>query len=203
MAIWQDVRLAIRLLLKDRWFTAIAALALSLGIGVNTTVFTFANAIILRGLPFADPDSIVSLGMTDARGRQLGVSRLDFLDWRDGSKTIAMGIASGEWLTMTGNGEPLRVNARMVSPDLLEILGSKTATGRTFLPEEGVPGGDNVMLVSHRFLEQRLGSDPNILGRSLILNGTPYKVIGTLPPDSWFEWYAILNAEYPNYCIGN
>ena len=78
MAIWHDVRLAIRLLLKDRWFTAIAALALSLGIGVNTTVFTFANAVVLRGLPFTDPDSIVSIGMTDARGRQLGVSNSTF-----------------------------------------------------------------------------------------------------------------------------
>lgn len=86
MSLWQDVRFAIRLLAKDKGFTAVAAIALALGIGVNTTVFTFANAVVLRGLPFTDPDSIISITMIDAKGRFAGVSRLDFLDWRDAAR---------------------------------------------------------------------------------------------------------------------
>jgi hypothetical protein len=82
MGLGQDIRFALRLLWKDRWFTAVAALALALGIGVNTSVFTIVNAIMLRGLPFDDPDRIVALSTTDTRGRPLGVSRLDLLDWQ-------------------------------------------------------------------------------------------------------------------------
>jgi hypothetical protein len=89
VSLWQDIRLAGRLLVKDKWFTAVAALSLALGIVVNTTVFTFANAVVLRGLPFTDPDSLVSIAMTDARGRFAGVSRLDFLDWRSAAQSFS------------------------------------------------------------------------------------------------------------------
>ena len=89
MTLWQDLRYAARLLIKDRWFTAVAATALALGIGVNTTVFTLVNAVLLRGLPFDQPDRIVSIAGTDARGRPTGVSRLDFLDWSENNRAFA------------------------------------------------------------------------------------------------------------------
>src|SRR5712671_129602 len=89
MTLWQDLRFAVRLLIKDRWFTAVAAVALALGIGVNNTVFTLVNAVLIRGLPFDNPDRIISIAMTDARGRPMGVSRLDFNDWREGAKSFA------------------------------------------------------------------------------------------------------------------
>ena len=89
MALWQDIRYAIRLLIKDRWFTAVAAIALALGIGANAAVFTFVNAVLLRGLPFDDPDRIVSIGSLDARGRNLGVSRLDFIDIREAARSYS------------------------------------------------------------------------------------------------------------------
>ena len=85
MGLWQDVRFACRLLVKDPWFTGVATLALALGLGVCTAVFTFVNAALIRGLPFDDPDRIVSLGSMDARGRNLGISRDDFRDWNEGS----------------------------------------------------------------------------------------------------------------------
>ena len=87
MTWWQDLRYAVRLLIKDRWFTAVAALALGLGIGANNAVFTFVNAVLIRGLPFDDPDRIMSVASTDARGRPLGVSRLDFIDVRDAARS--------------------------------------------------------------------------------------------------------------------
>src|SRR5438876_6589209 len=99
MSFWQDLRFAVRLLVKDKWFTAVAAVALALGIGVNSTVFTFVNAVLIRGLPFDDPDRIMSLGTRDARGRDRGVSYLEFQDWRDGAKTFA-GMAAFSGATM-------------------------------------------------------------------------------------------------------
>src|SRR5436309_1440514 len=89
MGVWQDIRFAVRLLVKDRWFAAAAALALALAIGANTAVFTFVNATLIRGLPFADPDRIVALDSTDARGRQMGISRLDFQDWKENARSFA------------------------------------------------------------------------------------------------------------------
>src|SRR5438045_8980718 len=89
MTLWRDLRFAVRLLLKDRWFTLVAITALALGIGVNATVFTFVNAVLIRGLPFDDPDRIIAVGMTDPRARQMGVSRLDFNDWREQSRSFS------------------------------------------------------------------------------------------------------------------
>lgn len=95
MGVWQDVRFAVRLLLKHRWFTAVAVLALALGIGVNTTAFTIVNTIMLRGLPFDRPDRIVGFTSTDARGRQLATSKLAFLDIQESSQSYqSLGGAS-------------------------------------------------------------------------------------------------------------
>src|SRR5436309_5203804 len=99
MNLMQDLRFAIRLLVKDRWFTLVAVLALALGIGVNATVFTFVNAVLIRGLPFNDPDRIMSIATTDARGRDRGVSYLDFVDWRRGTRAFE-GLAAFDGVTM-------------------------------------------------------------------------------------------------------
>src|SRR5262250_1487040 len=107
MSFWQDLRYAIRLLIKDKWFTAVAAVALALGIGANATVFTFVNAVLIRGLPFERPEQIVMLGTTDARNRQQGVSQLDFRDWRDGSRSFAsMAIISGAAMNVSDETRP-------------------------------------------------------------------------------------------------
>src|SRR5215210_6779457 len=90
MGIWQDLQFAVRLLAKDKWFTLVAAGALALGIGVNTTVFTFVNAVLIRGLPFDEPDEIMALNCYDLlRGRDMPVSYLDFKDWRDATRTFS------------------------------------------------------------------------------------------------------------------
>jgi len=89
MTRWHDVRFAVRLLIRDRWFTLVAAVALAPGIAVNSTVFTLVNSVLLRGLPFEHPERIISIGMADARGRQIGVSRLDLDDWRQAAKSFS------------------------------------------------------------------------------------------------------------------
>src|SRR3954453_1882239 len=104
MSFLQDLRFAFRLLVKDRWFTAVAVLALALGIGVNATVFTFVNAVLIRGLPFDNPDRIMSLGTRDARARDRGLSYLEFQDWRDGNRAFS-GVAAFSVSTMNVSDE--------------------------------------------------------------------------------------------------
>jgi hypothetical protein len=107
MSLWYDLRFAVRLLIKNRWFTIVAATALALGIGVNTAVFTFVNAVLIRGLPFDDPDRIIALGTTDIRNRQLGVSRLDFEDWRESAKSFsALALMLGTSINVSDEGRP-------------------------------------------------------------------------------------------------
>src|SRR6266571_96961 len=107
MTLWQDLRFAARLLIKDRWFTLVAALALALGIAANNAVFTFVNAVLIRGLPFKDGDRIMALGTRDARNRNLGVSWLDFVDWRDQAKTFSDLCLMGQpALNVSDEGRP-------------------------------------------------------------------------------------------------
>src|SRR4029078_1774184 len=119
MSLLQDLRFAVRLLVKDRWFTAIAIGALALGIGVNSTVFTFVNAVLIRGLPFAEPDRIMSLGTRDARGRDRGLSYLEFQDWRRESRAFS-GLAAFGGNTMNVSdegGPPARLHRADISAD--------------------------------------------------------------------------------------
>src|SRR6266852_3157623 len=104
----QDLRFALRLLVKDRWFTAVAVIALALGIGANATVFTFVNAVLIRGLPFENPDRIVAVGTTDAHNRPQGVSQLDFRDWRDGARSFSsMAMFTGANMNVSEERRPV------------------------------------------------------------------------------------------------
>jgi len=105
MNLLQDVRYAVRLLFKDKWFTLVAVVALALGLGANNAVFTLVNAVLIRGLPFDDPDRILAIGSTDARGRTLGVSRLDFDDFRDGARAFSgLAIYLGTTINLSEEG---------------------------------------------------------------------------------------------------
>src|SRR5882762_10075247 len=104
MNLWQDLRFAVRLLIKDKWFTVVAVLALALGIGVNATVFTFVNAVLIRGLPFNDPERIMSIATRDARDRDREASYLDFVDWRRGTRAF-VGLAAFADTTMNVSDE--------------------------------------------------------------------------------------------------
>src|SRR3954452_4002503 len=125
MRFLQDLRFALRLLLKDSWFTAAAVLALALGIGVNATVFTFVNAVLIRGLPFDDPDRIMSLGTRDARGRDRGLSYLEFQDWRRDSHSFTA-LAAFDDTTMNVSDEgraPERFQGAYISANAFALIG--------------------------------------------------------------------------------
>jgi len=190
VSLWQDVRLAVRLLVKDKWFTAVAALALALGIGVNTTVFTFANAVVLRGLPFADPDSIVSITMTDARGRFLGVSRLDFLDWQSAARSFShLGVLTGAGLNVSEQGRPAeQYTGTYNSATLFEILGQRPQLGRDFTAADDVPGAEPVLIISDSVWKSRYAADRAVLGRAIKVNERVCTIVGVMPPELKFPF---------------
>ena len=190
MSVWHDLRYAIRLLLKDKWFTVVAATALALGIGVNTAVFTFVNAVLIRGLPFDDPDRIIAISTTDLRNRQLGVSRLDFNDWRDSSKSFSgLALMLGTSVNVSDEGRvPEMFQGVYQSANLFQLIGVRPSVGRDFRPEDDQPGAAPVAIIGGGMWKNRYGSDPSIIGRTLKENSIVATVIGIMPPDMKFPF---------------
>jgi putative ABC transport system permease protein len=182
MNIWQDIRFAVRLLVKDRWFTAVAIIALALGIGVNATVFTFVNAVLIRGLPINDPDRVMVVGTRDARLRDRGMSYLDFEDYRRATRTFS-GLAaySGSVMNVSDEGRtPERFQGPFISAPAFKLIGQRPQMGRDFLPEDDRPGAPAVVILGNGIWKNRYGSDPSIIGRSIKINDIVSTVIGVM-----------------------
>jgi putative ABC transport system permease protein len=193
MTLWQDLRYAVRLLIKDRWFTAIAATALALGIGVNATVFTLVNAVLIRGLPFEHPERIVSIAGTDARGRQTGVSRLDFLDWSENNRAFAgltlmvvtsLNVSDPE----EGGRPPEQFQGTYNSANMFHLIGQRPILGRDFRPEDDQVGAPATVILGYSLWKNRYNSDPAILTRTIRVNSLPVSVIGVMPADMKFPF---------------
>lgn len=198
MSVWQDARFAVRLLWKDRWFTAVAAIALALGIGVNTAVFTIVNAILLRGLPFDRPDRIVALGTTDARGRPAGVSKLDFIDWQASTHSYSsLALFLGAPMNLTEEGPaPEQYQGTYVGAGLFPLIGAQPVMGRNFLAEDDQPGAAPVAIIGHTVWKNRYGSDGAILGRVIKVNSLLCTVVGVMGPDMRFPFNADVWLPY-------
>jgi predicted permease len=189
--LWQDIRYALRLLAKNPGFSAIAVLSLALGIGANTTIFTVVNAILLNPLPVKDIARLAQVDTIDsktlvtaANATKLGMSYPNFQDYaRENQVFAGLGCFVGPLpLTWSGGSEPRQIFGQMVSANYFEILGLRPASGRSFLADEdSKPGGNNVAVLSHSLWVNKFGSDPNVVGRTLTLNATPYTVIGVAP----------------------
>jgi len=183
MSLLQDLRFALRLLVKDKWFTAVAVIALALGIGVNATVFTFVNAVLIRGLPFNDPDRILAVGSRDARNRDRGISYLDFQDYREATRTFA-GLAAFSGATMNVSDEgrpPERFQGPYISGNAFKLIGQTPVLGRDFLPEDDRPGAAATVILGNGIWKNRYGSDPSVIGRTIKVNDVPSTVIGVMP----------------------
>jgi len=192
---------ALRTLLRSPGFTAVALLTLALGIGANTAIFSFVNGVLLKPLPYSDPDSIMMVWERPPGGHRNGISTLNFLDWKT-KNTVFQNMAAKHWasVTLTGTGEPVQLGAASVSAPYFEIFGVHAALGRTFAPDEDQPGKSDVVVLSHRLWQTRFGEDPKILGQKLTLNGKPCTVIGVLPAHgpfdrSWDQLWQPLNFE--------
>ncbi len=184
MGFWEDIRFAARLLVKDKWFTLVAALALALGIGVNTTVFTFVNAVLIRGLPIDEPDSVMALRSFDpVRNREMAVSYLDFRDWRDATRTFeSLAAFTSTTANVSDEGRlPDQFSATHLSANAFKVMRQRPFLGRDFLPEDDRPGAAGVVLIGHGMWQNRYGSDPNVVGRTIRVNDIPSVVIGVMP----------------------
>jgi putative ABC transport system permease protein len=179
---WADLRYAFRMLMKSPGFTVVAVLTLALGIGANTSMFSVINAVLLRPLPFRDPARLV-LVTEHSKFPILTTSYQNYVDWRDQSRSFdAMEATRATNMTLTGAGEPERLNARMATAGLFPLLGVEAVAGRTFLKEEDRASGHPVALVSHGLWQRRFGGSLDLVGKTIDLNAQPYTVVGILPP---------------------
>jgi putative ABC transport system permease protein len=188
MSLLQDFRLAVRLLIKGRWVTAVAAGALALGISATTGVFSLLDAVILRGVPFPHPEQVVVLGTRDARNRNLGVSYHDFLDWREQARSVSDMVLIGQPpfnVSEEGNA-PERYAGAFVSAAMFRLIGETPLIGRDFLPEDDRDGADAVAVLGYRIWQTRYGGDASVLGRTITVNTLPVTVVGVMPPGMQF-----------------
>ncbi|HTL69438.1 MAG TPA: ABC transporter permease [Lacunisphaera sp.] len=181
---FQDIRLAFRLLLKSPGFAFVAILTLGLGIGANTAIFSFINTFFFARLPFARPDELVAAYTADERNPGfLPISPLNFTDYRDHNDVFAgMGAYGFAPVTMMIGTEPTSVQGELVTGNFFDLLGIRPALGRTFRPDESVTvGSAPVVVLNHSFWTSRLASDPGVIGRTYSINGHGFTVIGVMP----------------------
>ena len=179
-----DLRYGFRMLLKNPGFTAVAVLTLALGIGVNTALFSVVNGVLLSPLPYSEPGRLVALYARDANYTQASISYPNYLDWaRDNHSFSSLAAYRGDQYTLTGEGEPERVGAEMISASLFSLLGVRPVLGRVFLPEEDRVGAAPVLLIGDGYWKRKFGAAPDVLGKALTLNGVAYTVVGVVPED--------------------
>jgi len=182
--LWQDLRFGTRMLRKNPGFTLVAVLTLALGIGANTAIFSVVDAVLLRPLPFPESDRLVRIWETKPeRGYFRNVvNGLNFLDWRDHNNSFqSMAAISDATINLKINGEPLAVQGLSVSPEFFSVLRASPYLGRTFTAEDGIPGRDNVVILSYEFWQKEFGGRPGIIGSKLDVNGPPVEVVGVMP----------------------
>jgi putative ABC transport system permease protein len=182
----QDLKYGLRMLAKNPGFTAVAVLTLGLGIGANTAIFSVVDAVLLRPLPYPQPDHLVKIWGNFAGiglpNNQNSISAPEFKDLESLNKSFTdIAAISGASANLGVGGTPQRVQAAVVSPSLFRILGAKAALGRTFLPEEGEAGHDKVVLLSYGLWKRGFGGEPEVVGSRLKINGVSYAVVGVMP----------------------
>jgi predicted permease len=186
---WADLRYAARLLRKTPSFTAAIVATLALGIGANTAIFSVCDAVLLRRLPYSDPDRIVMLWERSPHEETLdAVAPANFIDWREQTRSFDEIAAINPYPTfvLTGRGEPVRLAGAGVSSNFFSLLGSRITVGRGFLEEEDRPGRDRVAILSYSIWQHRLGGDPDVVGEHVTLNDISYTVVGVLPREFEF-----------------
>src|SRR4030095_7174360 len=210
-SLWQDLRYGARMLLSKPGFTIIALATLALGIGANTAVFSVVNALLLRPLPFKEPDKLVwiasgaskgSSGLVAAEGDLSGVTTQvgNFADWRELNQSfqdLAAYFAFFDYgsYTLTGSGEPERLRGVGVTQNFLDLLGVKPFLGRGFEDAECVWNGKPAVLLTHGFWTRRFAADPGVVGKTVILNNKPTTIVGVLPSSFNFEAVFSLGAR--------
>jgi putative ABC transport system permease protein len=184
MSVVADIRLAARLLVKDRWFTAAAASALALGIGANVVAFTLLNGVLLRELPFPEPDRLVAIEARDlANGRQWNMSHLDLRDLQQAPLRLASGVGAvrqGSMAIGDRYGDTERLTGAYISAGTFAVLGVRPLLGRDIAPDDDRQGAEPVAILGHNLWSRRYGRDPGLLGRRIRIDGVTTTVIGVM-----------------------
>jgi predicted permease len=181
----QNLRFGARTLRKSPGFAAVAILTLALGIGVNTALFSVVNGVLLNPLPYPQPNQLVELWWDRTPGQHSSVPYLNFLDWQKESTAFsAVGAYLQDNMIVTGAGEPERVDGVKISADFFDLLGVKPLLGRSFRPEEDQIGAGPVALIGDGLWNRKFGSSPDVLGKSITVDGTSYRIVGVVPEKS-------------------
>jgi putative ABC transport system permease protein len=179
----QNFRYAFRKLKKNPGFAFVAVLTLALGIGANSAMFSIVNGVLLRPLPYRDPQKLVLFSEHWPQFPRLSLSYLNYQDWRDQSHSFAaVGAVRNTVMTMTGFAEPERLPVQNITANLPDLLGVRPERGRTFAAAEDKPGAPAVALISHGLWERRFSSSPGVLGQGITLDNQSYSIVGVMPP---------------------
>ncbi len=186
--IWQDLHFALRMLRKRPGFTAAAVIALALGIGANTAIFSVVNSVLLRPLGYKEPERLVTIGHSYPKLDLIAsVSAPGYIDYRDQTSAFEeIAASSNANYNLTDGGEPERVQGRRVTANFFPLLGVAPALGRPFLAEEDKPEASRVAILSHGLWQRRFGGDPQIVNRTITLNNESYTVVGLMPMEFRF-----------------
>ena len=193
-----DLRFTFRLIAKERWFSAVAIVALMLGIGVNATVFTLVNAVLIRGLPFKDSGQLYMLAWQPRNGRLSNLSPAELEDWRTQTRSFSALAAFNNTSFNISDDRSLPEQARgaFLTANAFGVLGQQPLLGRDFAPGEDRKGAEPVAILGYSIWKNRYGADPNILGRTLRLNGRPATIVGVMPDNMKFPTNAELWAPF-------
>jgi predicted permease len=198
----QDIRYGLRMLARNPGFALVVGLTMAMGIGATTAMFAVVNGVLLRPLPFPNVDRLVMVWETDrSRPDRLEyISLLRFLDWQDQCtdfETLAFFEPGGSEQTLTGGHEATQVMASRIGPPLFSVLGVAPLLGRSFTAREGAEGGPSVVILSHGLWKRRFGEDPQVLGKTILLDHKPRTVVGVMGPDFRFIGSADLWLPFP------
>ena len=186
--LWQDLRYGARMLIKRPGFTLVAVITLALGIGANTAIFSVVNAVLLRPLPYREPDRLVALwsARPERASTSRPVSTPDFEDWRAQNSVFeamaAFPAVDTTGVTLTGHGEAEQLSTGYVTEDFFNLIGVQATLGRALATDEHEAGSNQVVVVSHGLWQRRFGGDPGIVGKSLTLDGRSFTVTGVMAP---------------------
>jgi len=188
---WNDIRFALRTLLRERWFASMAVLSLAVGIGANTAIFSVVNGVLLRPLPYRDPERLVGIREVVPKLAHLypslPVNFSHYYEWRQHCSALeSIALLRSSAPNLTGAGEPEMLSGALVSASIFRVLGVNPQLGRGFLDEEDPEGHNQVALISDSLWKRRFRGDPAIVGRKITLDGRPHVVVGVLPPGFQF-----------------
>jgi putative ABC transport system permease protein len=193
---FQDLRYGARMLIQNPTFTVIAVLTLGLGIGINTAIFSVVYAVLVRPLPFSEPDRLVWVwGNIRNGGNRASVSPLDYVDYREQNSSFehfAATFSVPTYANLTESGEPERLQVRWVTGNFFQAMGVNAALGRTFMLENEKTGNNQVVVLSYGLWQQRFGGDASLIGKSVTLDGRKFEVVGVMPPEFKFPEGATL-----------